>query len=299
MKSISIVIPTYNRWDTLQHVLPMLARQDFPADKFEILVCDSGSVDGTKEGVRDLAIPNVKFIEGENRGRSGARNRGIAAAEGEIVLFTDADILPDEHLLSVHSDAHDANPGCAAVGCEVQVDSLDEYDLVRRFPEKRRNMHRVSRSDLRWLFFLTGNASVPRSLLMEAGCFDEYFTGYGHEDLELGYRLQKKLGLRILYVPAAINYHWHPVGFEERCDKMRMAGVSTVRFYRKHHDPMINLQLGVNPFSMLWHSALPANGRVMKWLLGRREDSHFAREIVLQYHYLCGVKSAIRAKDLP
>ena len=91
---ISVVIPTFNRRETLERVLPLLANQTLPADQYELLLCDSGSTDGTAELLAELAIPNLRHIRPtENRGRSGARNAGIRGATGEFVLFTDADIL--------------------------------------------------------------------------------------------------------------------------------------------------------------------------------------------------------------
>jgi len=292
---ISIVIPTYNRWNTLQAVLPTIADQSYPSDSYEILLCDSGSTDGTEEEVAALGIPNLKFLKGENKGRSGARNRGIFAARGEIILFTDADILADRRLVEEHADIHAREAGIAVVGCEVQVDSLEEYRLAATNHDMRRHLHPSHRKQLKWLYFLTGNASVRREALLNAGLFDENFTGYGHEDLELGYRLQRKLGMKIHYDPAAINYHWHPTPFDEKCKKMHLAGVSTVRFHAKHRDPMVNLLMGVNPFSLLMHSVIPTNSRLMQRLARGASRPGLMREIVLQHHYLSGVKVAMNA----
>ena len=78
----------------------------------------------------------------------------------------------------------------AVVGCEVQVDSYDEYLRKSEHPAQRDPLHPPTRKRLSWLYFLTGNASVRRADLERVGGFDESFTGYGHEDLELGYRLE-------------------------------------------------------------------------------------------------------------
>ena len=132
---ISVVIPTFNRRETLETVLPLLASQTLPADQYELLLCDSGSTDGTAELVADLNIPNLRHIlPAENRGRSGARNAGIRAAIGEFVLFTDADIIPSPNLLAEHLRLHRAHPHSAVVGLEIQVDSVAEYEQVRDNP---------------------------------------------------------------------------------------------------------------------------------------------------------------------
>ncbi len=290
----SIVIPTYNRVDKLGVVLESLRDQDYPQEDYEILLSDSGSTDGTPELVQKLSLPNLRFVVGENTGRSGARNRGIKEATGEIILFTDADIIADPGLLSHHHKAHRDNPRCAVVGCEVQVDSLDEYDKVRGKRELFRTLHPSSRKKLPWLYFLTGNASVSREKLIEAGLFDEDFQGYGHEDLELGYRLEKA-GVIILHEAGAVNYHWHPVGFEENCRRRRLAGISTVRFFNKHRDPRIKLLLGWNPFNFAMHTILKNNPKTLEWMAGKAREPGFFRELVYQYYWTDGIKEGMRS----
>jgi GT2 family glycosyltransferase len=176
------------------------------------------------------------------------------------------------------------------VGCEVQVDSLAQYEEFRQDPQKHAR-HRSDRRSVPWHYFLTGNASARKSDLLRVGLFDEEFTGYGHEDLELGYRLQKA-GCRLHYNAQAVNYHWHPVPFDEQCRKMYLAGKSTVRFYRKHRDLRIPLIMGMNPLSLGVHALLP-NGGWLYRLLERwaASGSHLGREILLQHHYVSGIRS--------
>ena len=288
---ISVVIPTFNRRETLETVLPLLAKQTLPTEQYELLLCDSGSTDGTLELVDSLCISNLRHIRpAENRGRSGARNAGIREAIGEFVLFTDADILPSFNLLEEHLRLHRSRPHSAVVGLEIQVDSVAEYEQVRDNPyDKGRHMHGRTDKEMSWLFFLTGNASAPRQALLDAGLFDENFTVYGHEDLELGYRLQKA-GYPILYNASAVNYHWHPVPFEERCDKMRHSGVATRRFYNKHQDSTILLRLGVNPATLGLHalSRIWPGGQAK--LRSKKMQTGWGRELTLQYFYLCGYR---------
>lgn len=289
--SVSIVIPTLNRRPMLEHVLPALARQACQGADVEILVCDNGSTDGTAALVASLGLTAVKWLPGPDTGRAGARNRGIAAAKGGLILFTDADIVPGPRWIAEHVTAHARQPGSAVVGCEVQVDRIEEIAAVERVPARRRTLHGARPRRLSWLFFLTGNASVPRGALEKAGPFDEGFRGYGHEDLELGYRLARA-GVPIRYHPDAVNYHCHPVSLEERCEKMRLAGASTVRFYRKHRDPRIALRLGLNPLSWGLHALVPEGGRVWRACRDGMEAHAWLREIALQHAYVSGIKAA-------
>ncbi len=300
-------MPTYNRIDRLQVVLPTLLDQTLPSDAYEIIIADSQSTDGTAAYVDAIAASNagrVRYLPGAYQGRAAARNAGIAAARAEVVLFTDADILASPTLFARHAGGHKAASGrrIAIVGCELQVRTLDDYRSQRDDPATRRPLHPSTRQRLSWLYFLTGNASVRREDLLRVGSFDEQFTGYGHEDLELGYRLQKD-GVEIFYDSEAINYHWHPVGFVEQIGRMELAGVSTVRFYRKHQDMIVKAYLGMTPVSLWIHSALGAAPPLVQALerAGSREEAprkntwpYIARQIAYQYHYVSGIKRALR-----
>jgi glycosyltransferase involved in cell wall biosynthesis len=295
MPEISVVIPTYNRLDILARVLPTLLAQDIAPSEYELLVCDSNSNDGTAEHLAEVAAvhSNVRHLAGAYGGRSAARNAGIFAARGEIVLFNDADILAAPDLLSTHLNRHRRRSGIAVVGLEVQAKDFDDYAYKRDHPEARGHLHPESRKRLSWLYFLTGNASVRRDDLLRAGCFDETFIGYGHEDLELGYRLHR-LGIEIVYEPRAVNYHCQDVPHADQKEKMRLAGRSTARFYRKHPDFSVMLNLGMTPVSLGLHSALTHLPHVLTYFDRRAERSKFAHALVLQYYYVSGIKEALR-----
>jgi len=281
-------------------VLPSLLAQDLPPSSFEVLICDSNSTDGTKEYLDEMRAlyPNVQHVAGAYSGRAAARNAGIERASGAVVLFNDSDIIASRDLLARHLEHHrsasstDLGRHIAVVGLEVQVRSYEDYEDKRDHPEKRGSLHPPGRKRLSWLYFLTGNASVRRDDLLRVGSFDESFTGYGHEDLELGYRLQKA-GVEILYEPRAVNYHWQDIAHEDQVEKMKLAGRSTVRFYRKHPDFAVKANLGMTPLSLGLHSALTR----MPWLLGyfdkRAAGSKFARGLIQQYYYVSGIKSAL------
>jgi glycosyltransferase involved in cell wall biosynthesis len=297
---ISVVIPTYNRLDTLRHVIPALLAQDLRADQFEILVADSLSNDGTKEYLAEVARtdPRVRHLPGPYSGRAEARNAGIEHARAALVLFTDADIIASRDLLSRHLARHDRSSAPrAVVGLEVQVDSYDDYERKSRDPELRNPLHPGSRKHLSWLYFLTGNASVPRAQLDAVGRFDEDFTGYGHEDLELGYRLQHVAHLPIEYAPEAVNYHWHPVPWDQQQGRMELAGRSTVRFYRKHPTFGVEARLGMTKLSLALHDIVDSLPPLRGWIETNAGKPGFARTLSFQYHYLTGVKAALRGND--
>jgi glycosyltransferase involved in cell wall biosynthesis len=291
LPELSVVIPTYNRLETLELVMPTLLAQTLAPSRYELLVCDSDSTDGTAEYLAGLRREReeIRHIAGAFSGRAAARNAGIAAARGEVVLFNDADILASPDLLAIHLQHHRERTAIAVVGLEVQVKDFADYRYKRDRPEARGHLHPPSRKKLSWLYFLTGNASVRREDLQRAGCFDESFTGYGHEDLELGYRLQR-LGIEILYEPLAVNYHCQEVPYEGQKEKMRLAGRSTARFYRKHPHLAVMLNLGMTPVSLGLHAALTRMPLLLGYLDRRSARSRLARELLLQYYYVSGIK---------
>ena len=144
----------------------------------------------------------------------------------------------------------------AVVGLEVQVKDFDDYAYKRDHPEARGLLHKPTRKTLAVAVFShRQRIGAARRICLRVGCFDESFTGYGHEDLELGYRLERA-GVTILYEPHAINYHCQDVPHDDQKEKMRLAGRSTVRFYRKHPDFAVQLNLGMTPVSLGLHSVL-------------------------------------------
>lgn len=290
---LSIVVPTLDRRETLEHVLPTLIRQTASPDTYEVVLCDGGSRDGTAELVRNLAIPALRWLPNAGPSRAACRNAGVGAARGEWVLFTDADILADAGLVESHLAAHRQAPDSAVVGWEIQVASLDEYRALVERRQHAKSLHPRWTRTLSWCFFLTGNASVSREALSRVGGFDESFTGYGHEDLELGYRLERS-GLRIRYEPKAVNYHWHPHSFEQRLEKMEASGAATVHCFRKHRDPMMLLKMGVNPVTWLGHAIVDRAPRLRARWRNAGPQSPVSQALALQDAYMSGAKRAWR-----
>lgn len=88
--TVSVIIPTFNRREALMRAVRSCLEQTHPVT--EILVCDDGSTDGSRESIVALASDRVRWVEGERAGRPApARNRGLRAARGEWMAFLDDD----------------------------------------------------------------------------------------------------------------------------------------------------------------------------------------------------------------
>jgi glycosyltransferase involved in cell wall biosynthesis len=92
---VTVAIPTYNRAAFLRQTLLGVTEQQFPRDHFEILVIDNNSTDDTRSVVAEFAAkhPAPRYVLETKQGLDYGRNRAIAEARGEIILFADDDIL--------------------------------------------------------------------------------------------------------------------------------------------------------------------------------------------------------------
>jgi glycosyltransferase involved in cell wall biosynthesis len=104
-KTLSVVVPTYNRRDLLPRVLAPLLRDDAAA---EVVVVVDGSTDGTVELLERMAIeePRLIPIVTENQGEDLARRTGVEAARGDVVLLLDDDVEPGDQLARRHLRHH-------------------------------------------------------------------------------------------------------------------------------------------------------------------------------------------------
>lgn len=237
---ISVVVPTFQRRALAEALVAALGRQEY-ARPFEAIVVVDGSTDGTAEALAALD-PTPRFplrvISQPNAGAARARNRGAAAASGEILLFLDDDMEPDPRLLAEHDRSHQDGAEVVVGAIPLHPDSpatlLAEgvgawADAVAR---KRAEPHYAPRiGDV-----VSGQMSVRRALFMELGGFDERFTAdgsYGNEDLDFGHRLASR-GHRVVHNPAAVSRQRYVVDAETHLRQYFQVGQADVAIVRKH-----------------------------------------------------------------
>jgi len=95
---VSVIVATRNRQALLAQTLDALAQQDWPRDRFEIVVADNGSTDGTRAVAAAACArtggPTVRYVFVETPGKSHAVNAALALARGDFLAFTDDDVQP-------------------------------------------------------------------------------------------------------------------------------------------------------------------------------------------------------------
>jgi len=89
---VSVVVPCFNSESYIAECLEALCNQDHPRERYEIILVDNGSDDRSLEIARKF--PRVQCLSEPKRGSYSARNRGVAAARGEVIAFTDSDCAP-------------------------------------------------------------------------------------------------------------------------------------------------------------------------------------------------------------
>lgn len=301
MTAISVVIPTYRRPDTLFRVLDALGVQQGAPD-LEVVVVDDGSGDSTAESLRSYRPPYpMRCFFQENSGPARARNRGVAEAHGEIVLFLGDDTVPEPRLLAIHAETHrEKGERCAVLGYTTWP------------PERRVSpfLHHINEYGLQFgyeliedpesvpfNFFYTSNISLPRRLLVEAGVFDTTFPHAAWEDIELAYRLTRR-GMKIVYRPAAVARHYHDITFASFRRRQERSGEAAAIFFEKH--PELGGFLGVPQALTLTNGlGLPKRAVALwaslteRWELpgGRR-----AVDRVLREDYLRGLARSLEAR---
>jgi glycosyltransferase involved in cell wall biosynthesis len=234
---ISVVVPTHNRCGVLLRVLAGFERQTLPAARFEVIVVDDGSSDGTPAQVEAYAAGAaypLTLLRQPNQGPAAARNQGLARARGEVIVFVDDDCVPHPELLARHAAAHETR-GLAVIGRITWHPDLPATPFMR-YAEP--NMFFPYQAiavpfDATFICFYTGNASVDAASARAAGGFDPDFPRAGYEDIDFGYRLRRH-GVRITFEPAALVYHYRTAELLPTLERSRMMGRELVRFWTKH-----------------------------------------------------------------
>jgi glycosyltransferase involved in cell wall biosynthesis len=244
MNSLSVVIPTKDRATALSRTLATLEAQQAGDARVETIVVDNGSSDGTLEQVRERAAGSslpIKLLEQPARGPAAARNAGVEAANGEVLLFLGDDTEPDgAELLRAHLDLHAARPE-------------QTYGVLGRITWSPRN---PVTPFMRWLenggpqfhyneldpgpvdaasYFYSSHASVKRSILERTGGFDERFPTAAVEDTELGVRLADA-GLELDYHPELLVLHDHPTTPAQSLSRSVAVGRSAALYNRLRPD---------------------------------------------------------------
>lgn len=247
---LSVVIPTMNKVSLLRRTLTALLEQDSGIEeRWEIVVVDDGSTDETSDYLKDLVArhqtdrPALHVVApGMNLGRARARNLGARNATGTWILFLDDDIVVPPGLPGAHLDVLRAHPGYGTIGYAVTAPEV--FDAPHFHYLDTRGVARLGAGPAPARYFVTQNAAVPRREFLSVGGFDEDFSAYGFEDMEVAFRLEDETGTRFRVLPAPVPVHVHHHTLAQYFEKKRECGRhSLVRIAEIHPARLAEMRL--------------------------------------------------------
>ncbi len=224
---VSVVVAYYEAPEALELTLAALERQTYPRELFEVVIVDDGSRTPLTPPAGSPLKVRVVHQEDRGFGLARARNAGARAANSEILVFLDCDMMPEAEWLAEHARWHHAACDALTLGfrAHVEVDgitaaavrdrSVSLAELLADRPVERpewiefhmtRTRDLTSDDDDSFRMVTGGNLGVSRSFFELVGGYDETFTQWGGEDTEFGYRAYVRGGL---LVPVRDAMCWH------------------------------------------------------------------------------------------
>jgi GT2 family glycosyltransferase len=214
VKNISIVIPSYNGKELLKRYLPSIlnAGKGYSLDKTEFIIVDDASSDGTVEYLKSNCQA-IRVIEhSANKGFSISANQGILAARNRIVVLLNNDVeIAEDFFLFL--PGHFEEEAIFAVrprirsGIDDGGNSFENPRIGGKFRYGFIHVPVAKRGNLRFSFFAGGGAAAfDKEKFEELGGFDEMFSPFYFEDVDLSYRAWKR-GWRTIYEPRSLAHH--------------------------------------------------------------------------------------------
>jgi GT2 family glycosyltransferase len=274
---VSVIVVHYEQPAELARTLAALARQDHPHDLTEIVVADDGSARApdVPEGVRLTSHAHV----GARRG--AARNLGVGASTGDVLVFLDADTAPEPGFITQLTRLPALAPEAVTVGRRRHADlsataieaPVEQTGPLHELPSPAwlRDAYAATGNLLRagptsFRFMISAVLGVSRWFFDEIGGFDESFTAYGGEDWEWAHRAWLS-GAIFAHEPAAVAWHdgpeWAQRGAADRDqalrrkndEAIRLSGLIEVAGHRpcglrtRHPEAVIRLPSDIDPDS--------------------------------------------------
>jgi glycosyltransferase involved in cell wall biosynthesis len=208
---ISVIIPTYNRPTALAGCLHALAAQEYPRDRFEVIVVNDGGTESPNQVVHFYRNTlTCRVVHQANRGPAAARNHGAKVAAGQLLAFTDDDCAPAPDWLTCLSERF-LQSGEIAVGGETRNALTGNLYSVASQVLVSYLVDYYSGAPRRIRFFPSSNVAFPAGRFRSIGGFSSAYPRAAGEDRELCDRWQHE-GNRIVYAPEAVVYHSHRLG---------------------------------------------------------------------------------------
>lgn len=206
---VTIIVPTFKRFNLFLRCLSSLVRQDYKKEQYEVIVVHDGlDCDYDEQEINNIAaqLGNFRFEKIIHGGVSRARNHGIALAKGEFILMLDDDCEAKENWVRTFIRYMRKNPEMVAAGGTIL--SGPSQTFVQRYIDFKNLLRKpVHDTNGRIIALITANACFRKSTIEKVDGFREDLSYSGGEDLDLSYRCRRLGGLS--YCEDAIVYHYH------------------------------------------------------------------------------------------
>jgi glycosyltransferase involved in cell wall biosynthesis len=291
LSSTAVIVPTYNRGHALENILRPLI--DDPAAS-EIVVVIDGSTDDSLQVVQALAArdPRVRPLPIANSGEMAAREAGARAADSEIVLFLDDDVLAEPGLVAGHAARHAAGGADVVLGympVALAPHRSPEDFATRIYAREYEGRCRVYEQDpvsvLRELW--AGNFSMRRDACLAVGMPNPRYTARYHPDRDFGLRCLEA-GLTGVFDRSLLARHLHSRPLPAFARDARSQGAARVLMQELHPGRLPALT------GAEFERGLPAPA-VQLVRLGRRRRASLALSAGLTF----GVRAAGRLRMWP
>lgn len=231
---VSILVPTFNEESVIARRIENLIKLNYPDDKYEIIIVDSGSVDRTVEIVKkiiddcDHINPTIKLVQEEIRcGKASAINYGKEFAKGEFILVTDANATFD-HLVLKEIMPHFKDPLVGAVGGRYCVANLENsLASTTSFYWDLEYMMRIGESAIDSACLFHGEINAWRKNLVDAD------VKMLSEDLDMCISIKEK-GYKINYEPQAVAYEPAATTSNDQIKQRKRTSIGTIQNLFKH-----------------------------------------------------------------
>jgi glycosyltransferase involved in cell wall biosynthesis len=222
----SVVVPTHNRAELLDEAVRSLCAQDYPADRYEVVVVDDGSTDRSPDVAAgwEGRFPHVRVLRRTHEGANAARNAGLAAARGDPICFVDDDqAMPPSWLRALVQGAlRFPEAGCAGGPIMLRLEGRPPRSCGQ---EPLGEGELSLGSEYRFVEQVWGgNMALRRHAVDRIGAFRE-FRMLGGNEIEWQQRA-RAAGIPIVYVPGAYLYH------RRTADELRLRRLVGRRFMR-------------------------------------------------------------------
>jgi len=213
---VSIIVINYNGIHYLKDCFESVEKLDYPMDKYEVIMGDNASSDGSVEYVKEN-FPHVNILKFEmNYGFCEGNNKCAKTAKGEYVVFLNNDTIVDKFWLINLVKGMQSEKDIISCGCKMLKPPSDGkkiidyaggkityemnlYEGIYEIDDEKYNIQKYTG------FGCGAGVMVDRNFFLDIGGFDKYYFA-GGEEVELGLRAWQ-YGYKVLYVPSAVMVH--------------------------------------------------------------------------------------------